>query len=73
VALAKTMSCHLAFAQAHGFEAPSCPLYLPGVSLTVVNGGIELRTPSASGAAELRAQARGFFTGSQVLSATVAP
>jgi len=59
--LAKTMSCHLAFARAHGYDAPSCPLYRAGVSLRTEAGVIELRTGSAQTAANLRHDARVLF------------
>lgn len=72
-ALAKTMSCHLAFARAHGYDSASCPLYLPGVALRTADGVIELRTGSPKTAADLRAEARAFFSGPPTVSATIAP
>ncbi len=61
-ALYQTMSCHMAFARAHGYDSKTCPLYLAGVSLSKLESGvIELRSNSAGTAATLRKEARAMF------------
>jgi hypothetical protein len=68
--IASRMRCHQAFAQARGFEdVPVCPLYGPGVSITLVEEGraIDIISQSARGAADIRAQAREVFVPHKVL------
>jgi len=63
-ALARRMRCHQAFARTLAFaELPSCPLYSRGLSIGLVAAGtaIEMRAQGASGAAELKAQAKVLF------------
>lgn len=60
----RRLSCHLAWAQANGFERPSCPLFFKGLKLAVREGPVNAllfdgETPEV--AAALRAQARLLF------------
>ena len=56
------MICHLAYANAEGFEKAPCPLYVKGIQIK--SGGeriIELRSTDPAVAAEVRKQARMMF------------
>ncbi len=67
--LYRVMSCHLAFAHAHGYDSTSCPLYLSGVTIDKVGDDlIELRSGSAATAAQLRQEARGLFAPAPAVS-----
>jgi hypothetical protein len=60
--LSTQMRCHLAFAQANNFESSPCPLYLKGVSITLVGDkAIEVTSTDAKVAATVREEARRMF------------
>lgn len=62
--LGRIMGCHLAFAKVHGYDARSCPLYMVGVSLQVVDEHtLELKGASPGTASDLKQQARAMFHG----------
>jgi hypothetical protein len=68
--LSRIMGCHLAFAKVHGYDARSCPLYMVGVTLQVVDEHtLELKGASPGTASDLRAQARLMFHGAPKVSA----
>lgn len=60
----RRLNCHLAWAQANGFERPSCPLFFKGLTLAVREGPVNVLlfdgdTPEVANV--LRAQARLLF------------
>jgi hypothetical protein len=59
-ALAAGMRCHLAHGRAHGWEG-GCPLMVPGASVAVGAGTLEIRGDSARSVAAIQAEARGLF------------
>jgi hypothetical protein len=59
----KQLNCHLAYAMANGFEAPSCPLFVKGTRLTHDRRSVEFRGESSPVAVQLRAEARRIFKG----------
>lgn len=61
--LAQRMRCHFAFARKRGFPAPTCPLYQPGVEITVGEQGaaISVRAPTTALARAVRDDARQLF------------
>jgi hypothetical protein len=68
----KRLSCHLAYATANGFDAPSCPLFVKGMVLKKLPGGvIEMTASTPEVVAQLHQQARRIFTGQTVREAPV--
>jgi hypothetical protein len=62
------MQCHLAFAKARGFDQPSCPLYVNGVSISMSGDKAVVFTGSTPQAVRtLHQQARILFAPSQDL------
>ncbi len=60
----RRLSCHLAFAQAMGFEQPTCPLFVKGTSLRRVGGhGLAFDGDFPEVGVALRAQAKRIFAG----------
>lgn len=59
----RRLNCHLAYAVASGFEAPSCPLFVKGTSLSADAHSVTFSGDSTRVAEELRAQARRVFRG----------
>ncbi len=60
--LSAQMHCHLAFAQANNFERAPCPLYLKGVTITLVGDkAIEVTSSDPAVAREVRQEARRMF------------
>jgi hypothetical protein len=58
------LRCHLAYANASGFDRPSCPLFLKGTTLRRVDdSGIAFDGDSEAVAIALRATARKVFVG----------
>ncbi len=62
----RRLTCHLAYAEASGFDAPSCPLFLKGTSLRLEPHGIRFVGDTAAVAYDLRVQARRVFIGVEV-------
>jgi len=61
VRLATQLQCHLAFAQARGFDRAPCPLFVRGVKITVEASAIDFRSLDAKVASEVRAEGRKMF------------
>jgi hypothetical protein len=61
----KQLNCHLAYAMANGFEAPSCPLFVKGTRLSHDARSVEFKGESGAVARQLRAEARRIFRGPQ--------
>ncbi|MBL9037602.1 MAG: hypothetical protein JNG84_03705 [Archangium sp.] len=60
----KRLSCHLAYANATGFDRPSCPLFVKGTTLRVIKpDSVEFAGNSEAVALTLQAQARWVFKG----------
>jgi hypothetical protein len=63
-AMYQRLNCHLAFAEATGFDRPSCPLFMKGTSIERVNSrSIAFTGDSEEAAAALHNQARRLFLG----------
>ncbi len=65
VSTQRMLDCHLAYAYANGFDRPSCPLFVKGMTISLVlgNGGrwIAMTSEDAKVADEIREQARRVF------------
>ncbi len=64
----RRLECHLAYAEAQGFERPSCPLFVRGMSMKLHSGthhALEMNADSPAHIADLKAQARRIFLGVQ--------
>lgn len=59
--LVTQLQCHLAYAQANGFDRAPCPLYVKGVAITLVGDAIDFRSPDARVAGEVRREGRKLF------------
>ncbi len=60
------LQCHLAFARANGFDTPSCPLFVKGMSIKLVEPKVISLEGSSPGVARaLQAQAQRIFTGAE--------
>lgn len=59
--LAAQLQCHLAWAQARGFDRTPCPLYVKGVKITVAENAIDFRSTDAAVAVEVRREGRKLF------------
>jgi len=59
----KQLNCHLAYAMANGFEAPSCPLFVKGTRLSHDARSVEFKGETSPVALQLRAEARRIFKG----------
>ena len=59
-ALAAGMRCHLAHGRAHGWDG-GCPLVVPGASVVLGAGTLEIRGDSARSVAAIQAEARELF------------
>lgn len=63
----RRLNCHLAYAEANGFEKPSCPLFVRGMTIRQRGDRIvELRGSSTEVAAELQTQSSRVFTGAPI-------
>jgi hypothetical protein len=60
------LACHLAYATANGFDAPSCPLFVKGMVLRRDEGTIEMTGSTPDVVSQLQQQARRIFTGKTV-------
>jgi hypothetical protein len=58
----RRLNCHLAYAVASGFEAPSCPLFIKGTTLSTSEHSVTFSGPTVVAEA-LQAQARRVFLG----------
>lgn len=68
----RRLNCHLAYARANGFAKPSCPLFVAGMAIRLLDGGvIEMSGPGDVGV-ELQKQARRIF-GAAPPTVSVAP
>jgi hypothetical protein len=66
-AIEKRLQCHLAYANATGFERPSCPLFVRGMTLKLIAPKtIALRGETPQVVAALQYQARRIFTGEEL-------
>jgi hypothetical protein len=66
-AIEKRLQCHLAYANATSFERPSCPLFVRGMSLKLVEPKvIAMRGETPEVVAALQYQARRIFTGEEI-------
>lgn len=62
-----SLNCHLAYARASGFDAPSCPLFVKGMTISMKKPGvIDLQGESPEVTQQLQAQARRIFFGKEV-------
>jgi len=65
VATQLRLDCHLAYAQAQGFDRPSCPLFVKGMTIALVIGNgarwISMTSEDAAVAEQIREQARRIF------------
>ena len=58
------LQCHLAFARANGFDKPTCPLFVKGMTIKMVSPKVLALEGSTPGVARaLQAQAHRIFTG----------
>ena len=65
--LVSQMRCHLAFAKATDFDRVPCPLYIKGVTINLREGRmIDIFSPDAKVAADVRREARRMFGEAQV-------
>ncbi|MBK7857840.1 MAG: hypothetical protein IPJ65_04275 [Archangiaceae bacterium] len=68
----RRLDCHLAYAEAKGFERPSCPLFVKGMSIRLRNQRVLVfsgETPQV--AKELQEQARRIFAPERIVPAAV--
>jgi hypothetical protein len=58
----RRLDCHLAYAEANGFQRPSCPLFVPGMSISLKDARVlVLRGDTPQVARQLQEQARRIF------------
>ncbi len=70
----RRLRCHLAYANARGFDRPSCPLFVKGTRLEAVKPvGIAFVGESPEVAELLRAQARRVFLGMPAMNSSATP
>lgn len=70
----RRLRCHLAYANATGFDRPSCPLFVKGTKLEAVRPvGIAFVSDSPEVAEALRAQARRVFLGTPAMNSSATP
>jgi hypothetical protein len=71
----RRLSCHLAYAQATGFDRPSCPLFVKGMAITLESKGVLAFTAEQPAVARrIQEEARRVFTGATApVSARPAP
>ncbi len=60
-ALTTQLQCHLAFAQARGFDRAPCPLFVKGVKIVLEDNAIDFRSQNASVAGQIRLEGRKLF------------
>jgi hypothetical protein len=67
--VSKRLNCHLAFAVANGFDRPSCPFLVEGMTVRLVEKGVlELTAPRPEAVRTLHQQARKVFAREAPLS-----
>jgi hypothetical protein len=60
----RRLNCHLAYAYASGFDQPSCPLFVKGMTIRVAQPGVlELSGKAPDVARKIQTEARRLFTG----------
>lgn len=65
----RRLNCHLAYAHATGFDRPSCPLFVKGMTIRLAQAGvIELAGKDPDVARAIQAEARKLFTGAAPVS-----
>jgi hypothetical protein len=68
----RRLTCHLAYAQANGFERPSCPLFINGIKISLRDRGVLVFTGETPVIAkELQDQARRIFAPETIPAAAV--
>jgi hypothetical protein len=60
----RRLNCHLAYAYASGFDRPSCPLFIKGMTIRLVEKDVlELSASDTAVARKIQTEARRIFTG----------